>query len=336
MAAELNVHLEEDEEGFQVAPLHKGEPIDAAAFVKLSARKRRQIQKEMVAFQEHMDKAAHDKRQQERHHNRRLQAAEVKAIKSVVEGLVSEVSAWYVADNEPVAQYLTDVTKHILEHHRCFLVGEDAEEGESEETAAETLGLYQVNVLVDRSDEEGAPVVMERVPTPANLCGCLEYRTTKGGLATDHTLIRAGALHKANGGYLLLQLSDVLNQENGWESLKGALRHREVRIESSAGVVEGRQRIAGTMKPKTLPLDLKVVLIGGPDYYYYLKMEDEDFDRLFKIKAEFERAMPRTRKNVARMARVLGRVSREEFAGSRAAFDRADRNGDGVISKRDG
>jgi len=312
VAAKLKVHIEEDEEGFQVAPLVNGEPIDGAVFQKLSAKKKRQIQKNMVAFQEHMDKTAHEKQQLERHHNRRLMAAEVKAIKSVVEGLVGEVASWYVEDNEPVAQYLADVTKHILENHRCFLVGEEAEEGEDDETVGETLGLYQVNVLVDRSDEEGAPVVMERVLSPANLCGCFEYRTTKGGLATDHLLIRAGALHKANGGYLLVQLSDLLTQESAWESLKGALRHREVRIESSVGVAEGRPRIAGAMKPETVPLDVKVVLIGGPDYYYLLKLEDEDFDRLFKIKAEFERAMPRTRENVAKMARFLGRVCLEE------------------------
>ncbi len=312
VAAKLDVHIEEDEEGFQVVPLLKGEPIDGAAFAKLSAKKRRQVQKKMLAFQEHMDNSAHEKRALERHHNRRLMAAEVQAIKSVVEGLIGEVSAWYVEGNEPVAQYLADVTKHILENHRCFLEGEGAEEGEDDDTLQETLSLYQVNVLVDRSDEEGAPVVMERVPTPANLCGCFEYRTTKGGLATDHMLIRPGAMHQANGGYLLLQLSDMMAQESAWDSLKGALRHREVRIESSVGVAEGRPRIAGSLKPETVPLDVKVVLIGGPEYYYMLKMEDEDFDRLFKIKAEFERAIPRTRENVTRMARFLGRVCREE------------------------
>ncbi len=312
VAAKLDVFIEEDEEGFQVAPLLKGEPIDGETFHKLSAKKRQKIQKNMLAFQEHMDKTAHDKRQLERHHNRRLMAAEVKAIKAVVEGLVDEVASWYVEGNEPVARYLADITKHILENHRCFLVGDEAEEGDGEDSVSETLALYQVNVLVDRSDEAGAPVVMERVPNPANLCGCFEYRSTKGGLSTDHTLIREGALHQANGGYLLLQLSDLLTQEGAWESLKGALRHREVRIESSVGLSEGRPRIAGAMKPETVELDVKVVLIGAPEYYYLLKMEDEDFSRLFKIKAEFERAMPRTRENVARMARFLGRVCREE------------------------
>ncbi len=312
VAARLHVRIEEDEEGVQVTPLLKGEPIDAEIFRGLSTRKRNLIQKNMLAFQEHMDKAAHSKRQLERHHNRRLQAAEVQAIKPVVEGLVGEVASWYQDAGEAVARYLADVTKHILANHRCFLEGEDAEEGDGEESVSETLGLYQVNVLVDRSDEEGAPVVLERVPTPANLCGCFEYRSAQGGLSTDHTLIRGGALHQANGGYLLLQLSDLLSQEGAWESLKGALRHREVRIDSSVGPAEGRPRIAGAMKPQTVPLDVKVVLIGPPEYYYLLKMEDEGFSRLFKVKAEFEASMPRTRENVTRMAEFLGRVCREE------------------------
>ncbi|MFH2005873.1 MAG: ATP-binding protein [bacterium] len=312
VAKKLGVRIDEDEESFRVAPLVNGEPIEREQFEKLPNKERQQIKKNMVAFQEHLDKIGNQRRQIERSHTQKLLAAEVKAIRPVVDGLVAEVAAWYQGGDNGVAQFLEDVTKHILENHRAFLPNDDPEEGDPEEVLNERHRLYRVNVLVDRTDQKGAPVVMERLPNPDNLCGYFEYHTTKGGLATDHLLIRPGALHQANGGYLLLQVTDVLAQENAWASLKGAVRHREIRIERGAGMAEGPTRIAGAMKPATVPLDVKVVLVGSGEFYYLLKMEDEDFGRLFKIKAEFESSMPRSRENVDHMARFVGRVCEEE------------------------
>jgi len=150
------------------------------------------------------------------------------------------------------------------------------------------------------------------VPAAGNLCGVFEYRETPGGLITDHTMIRGGALHQANGGYLIIQASDLLTQENAWQSLKRALRHKEIRIEEGMGPSELRPRLAGALKPSAVPLNVKVILVGGYDIYFALKTEDEEFQRLFKILADFEPSMPRTRENVVKLAKFCGQVCREE------------------------
>lgn len=320
-AARLGVRIEEDEGELRVIPLLDGEPLSQKSYESLSSARRQRIQKNMLAFQEHLERNAYGKRMLERRTSERLREAEVRAIAPVVDQLIREVSRVY-RGLEPVETYLAQVRQHVLDNHRDFLSEEEAAladgvvadglEGE-EAVLGSRRRLFQVNVVVDRSGERGAPVVTERLPTAENLTGYYEYRSESGGLTTDHTLIRAGALHRAHGGYLLLQASDLFSQEGAWDCLKGALRHREVRMEAPGGASgEGRPRIVGAMRPESVDLDVKVILVGSDDYYYAVKLQDEDFDRLFKIKAEFEPSMPRTRENVHRLARFLGQVCQEE------------------------
>jgi predicted ATP-dependent protease len=125
-------------------------------------------------------------------------------------------------------------------------------------------------------------------------------------------MIRPGALHMANGGYLLIQAGDLLTQENSWTSLKRALRHKEARIEDGTSISDGRPRLAGLLKPGSVALNVKVILIGSVETYYWFKAEDEDFERLFKIKADFEPSMLRSRNSVMNLAKFLGRVCSEE------------------------
>jgi lon-related putative ATP-dependent protease len=315
-AARLDLRLEEEEDGLHMVPLLNGKPFHQEAYEKLSASKRRRIEGNMVAFQEHLEAYSYRRRQLELEHHERLLAAEMRAIRPLVKGVIEPLLERYRRFGEEVTRYLKAVQEHILSNHRIFLPMEEVENGETdeepEERSAETLRIYQVNVVVDRTEQQGSPVIVEQVPSPTNLCGYFEYRADQGRLATDHTMIRAGALHQANGGYLLLQMSDLLMHENSWDSLKRALRHKHVRIEEEAGLGEGKVRIAGTLKPGSVPLRAKVILIGGIDLYYLLKIEDENFGRLFKVMAEFEGSMQRTRPNVIRMARFLGQVCREE------------------------
>ncbi|MBW2277750.1 MAG: Lon protease family protein [Deltaproteobacteria bacterium] len=215
-----------------------------------------------------------------------------------------------------VIEFLDEVRDHVIQNHRIFVTEEDrsADDAECDATTQTTDPriLLHVNTVVDRSREEGAPVIVERVPSASNLCGCFEYRETAGGLVTDHTMIRAGALHQANGGYLLLQAGDLLNQEGAWDCLKRALRHKEIRIEEGMGLGDQRPRLAGALKPGPTGLKVKVILIGNYDFYYTLKLEDEDFQRLFKILADFEPSMARSKANVGKLSQFLGQVCVEE------------------------
>ncbi len=323
-AQRLELRIEEDADTLHVIPLHEGEPLDPEAYQALSAAKRRRIEQAMVAFQEHLDAYAYQRRQLELEHNARVSEVEMRAVKPVVRSALEDLQR-YRRFGDSVAEFLGEVEEHMVENYRAFLPSDSEEaapEGESEPdgdtlritgaAAVTEHRIYRVNVIVDRTGQTCAPVVVEQVPNAANLCGCYEYRPDKGRLFTDHLMIRPGALHQANGGYLLLQITEVVTHENAWDCLKRSLRHKNIRVEEEVTVSEGRNRIAGAMKPDPVPLKVKVILVGSNEAYYILKVEDEDFDRLFKVKAEFESSMPRSRENVVKLARFLGQVCREE------------------------
>jgi lon-related putative ATP-dependent protease len=314
-AKRLDLLIEENEDDLRVVAVVNGQPLDQDGFDSLSNAKRRRIEANMLAFQEHLEAFSYGRRQLERDHRERLLEAQQRAVAPLVKELIDEVATRYRRFNPTVIEYLTEVKESIIENHQSFMLLEETDtdgEVEAEATPPEQHHTYRVNVIVDGTNASGAPVIIERVPNAANLCGYFEYRETQGGLVTDHTMIRAGALHQANGGYLLLQCGDLLSHENAWGSLKRALRHKEIRVEEGLGSPEGRPRIAGMMKPGVAPLNLKVILVGSYETYYFLKIEDEEFGRLFKIKADFEPSMARTKTNVIHVARFLGKVCDEE------------------------
>ncbi len=316
-ARRLGLEIEGREGDLRVVPLYHGKPVDEEAMFSLPARVRRQLEKKILGFHAHAESLSYNRRLLEREHEQRLLEAEIRAITPLVEELIGELAARFCEASPAVGDYLDQVREHTLENHRHFLPREDrATEDEGDagglSDAPDPRTVYVVNVAVDRSGQDGAPMVVERLPSAANLCGYLEYRETPDGLVTDHSMIRAGALHRANGGFLVIQASELLAQEGAWESLKRALRHKEIRVPEGSGGGELRQRRAGALKPGAVPLDVKVILIGSHEQYYTLQLEDEDFQRLFKVLADFEPSMPRTRENVLALSRFAGQVCREE------------------------
>jgi predicted ATP-dependent protease len=313
-AEALGLQIQEDDNNLRVLPVKDGQPLSKEEYEQLPRTRRRKIQSAVVAFQQHLDAYAYGRRQLERQHSERMTAAEVRAITPIVTEALDELTSRYKRFDGGVAEFLAEMRAHILENHRTFLPPEESAEEpvEIDKENTEPHRIYQVNVVVDRTDQKGAPVIKERVPSSSNLCGYFEYRSASGGLMTDHNLIRAGALHQANGGYLLIQATDLMTQDGGWEALKRTLRHQEIRIEEGNEAGEGKTRIAGAMKPGSVDVSVKVIVVGAPELYYYLKLEDPDFGRLFKVKAEFEPSMPLTRENVLRFARFLGTIVREE------------------------
>lgn len=154
-------------------------------------------------------------------------------------------------------------------------------------------------------------MVVEKEPTLPHIFGYIEYQETSLGLATDHTLLRPGSLHRANGGYLILQANDLLRSADVWSNFKRALRHREVRMQDPHADPE-KPRLYGTVRPLEIPLDLKVILIGSAESYYQLVSQDEDFDRIFKVKAEFEAWVPRDDQHEREYGLFVQRICQEE------------------------
>ncbi len=318
-AAGLGLRIEEEGENIRVVAMKDDSPLDEETFAKLPAKERNRIEAKLMAFQEHLDSFTYSRRQLERNHRKRMLDAEIRMVTPIVTDLINEVSAKYKRYNVDLSNFLAEVKESVLENHRAFWHPEEETRRENPEEddpveppPIDPHRVYHVNVVVDRTNQKGAPVVVERVPSAANLAGYFEYREAQGGLVTDHTMIRGGALHRASGGYLLLQAGELLSNESAWDCLKRALRHKEVRVDDGLGLMEGRTRIAGMMKPGAAPIHLKVILVGSHDAYYFLKMEDEEFGRLFKIKADFETSMARTKFTVMQTAQFLGKVCKEE------------------------
>jgi lon-related putative ATP-dependent protease len=321
VASRLGLGLEEADGILRIVPRWRGKTLDEAGLQALSSRARKRIEEKILEFQKNADSFGYAQRQLERDHDVRLLAAEMRAVTPLVEELLSEMSARYRGFGDDLTEYLDQVREHMVQNHRSFLTEEERREdaagpsgleSESSHQDQDPRILYRVNVIVDRSQDSGAPVIVERVPAASNLCGLFEYRESPGGLVTDHTMIRAGSLHQANGGYLLIQAADLFGQENSWPSLKRALRHKEVRIEEGLAMGETRPRLAGALKPGPVPLNVKVILVGSHETYYLFKMEDDDFSRLFKVLADFESSMPRNERNVGKLAQFAGQVCDEE------------------------
>ncbi|OPZ93225.1 MAG: Lon protease [candidate division TA06 bacterium ADurb.Bin417] len=216
------------------------------------------------------------------------------------------------AELPEVAAHLDQVRQQLLDHIHDFMEKEEAEvvPGLKLPTQPPSFLPYQVNLLVDNSQAQGAPVVWESNPTYFNLVGRQEYRPHLGSFLTDFTLIKAGALHRANGGFLILQANDLFYNYFSWAALKRCLKNRAIRIEDLA---EQFHLISTTVsRPEPIPLETKLVLIGNPYIYQMLFAWDEDFSRLFKVKADFDHRIERNPGGIKQYAAFVSRHCREK------------------------
>ncbi|UCV01725.1 Lon protease family protein [Dechloromonas denitrificans] len=245
------------------------------------------------------------------------------AIRSAAGHLFEDIRAAYL-DLPDVLAFLATVEADVIE------TGDPLSDGRPEDPDSDTLRFtstisvqrYQVNLLVDNAGSKGQPVVFENLPTFPNLVGRVEHEAHMGALFSNFTLIRAGALHRANGGYLVLDASKLLSQPYAWEGLKRALQTGQVAIES-IGDIYG---VISTLRlqPEPIPLKVKVVLIGEPILYYLLAELDPEFAGLFKVAADFEVHIPRSAANSSLLARHLATQARQSGLKplTRAALER--------------
>jgi predicted ATP-dependent protease len=299
--------------GVGMAPLRDGEVIEPEEFEKLPGREQERFKAEMVAVQQELQDALGTLPREARRHRDEMRRLDRLVTASATGHLVDEVRARW-ADVPAVLEYLADVEKDVVDNVEDFL---PAPEGASAVKAL--LGgradkrparRYQVNVLVTRTSETGAPVVYEDHPTHANLVGRVEYVAELGNLVTDFTMIQAGALHRANGGYLIVDARRLLLQPLAWDELKRALRSKVIRIESVGQALS--LTATASLEPEPIPLEAKVVLLGERYLYYMLSQLDPEFPELFKVAADFEEEIERTAEGEQLYARLLGTFARRE------------------------
>ncbi len=314
----LSVRREEDR--LMVVPLLNNEPLDSEAYSQLPDDTRADIERGAAALHESFADFERERLRIAKKAFKKRQDQERRLIKPIVKQLIDALKeSFKEIQSEQLNHYFDQVSANIIEQYRNFLPEEEYEPGsaddnanplEEEEGEVDKLLEYKVNVLVDRHRQQGAPVIFESNPTSGNIMGYLEYKEIRGALKAEHTSIRAGALHKANGGYLVIQIQDIASHPTAWDNLKKALRLKMIQIDDNSE--DGRPKIVGSIHPSPIPLQTKVVLIGTPETYYLLKTQDEEFSRLFKVKADFSYSVPRNKKNLLLLAKFMAKVCKEE------------------------
>ncbi|NIR42634.1 MAG: AAA family ATPase [Gemmatimonadetes bacterium] len=292
MEEERYVSLTQTPAGYVVAPALGNEPIDEKRFQTLPEEQREEILARRREMEKVFAEVQRQAREFERQAQRRVIDLQRSAAHDVVAHCVGEVKARW--ENVPaVLHYLNRMAEDIVRNAERFAEGDDASssQGRQPGEAEDPTLRYKVNVIVCHEPDSGAPVVREDNPTYHNLIGRIEHRVEFGTMVADYSQITAGAIHQANGGYLLLDATDLLQKPIAWTALKNALRTGSIRLEE---IIEYTSLIATTtLKPEPIPLSCRIILIGDPYTYYMLHAYDEDFRELFKVRADFSTYMDR-------------------------------------------
>ena len=300
--------------GLLVVPVVGGKLLSEEEFVKLTPQQREELSKSQQQYQSLLDQAVRQAKAVDKTAQEALQKADRQVALYAIQDRFLEMKEKYTGVEE-IPEHLDVVQEDILASLQDFRPQEEPPQpgpgGMPAAAARKPAGRkYAVNVLVDHSATRGAPVVLERNPTYLNLFGRIEQEAQFGALVTDFTMIRAGSLHLANGGYLVLPAEEVLRNPLAWESLKRALMNKEIVIED-AGDKLGLM-VTKSLRPEPIPLNVKVILVGRPDIYQLLLAYDEHFTELFKVKADFDTQMPRNGENTRNYTGFVARLCKNE------------------------
>lgn len=285
--------------GIETIPVMDGRPLTERDYSKLNENERQEIEGRRSELEPEVLDFARKVRAIDKDMSEQLESLRNSIGEQIIKALITPLVEEY-AEFPEILEYLDQVTEDVKENLLEF-VEEDSSPGSSEEALysiedRDKFTKYKVNVFVDNSKSEQAPVIIENNPTYYNLFGKIEKNVEHGMYLTDFTMIKAGSIHKANGGYLVLNAIDIFRTGNIWESLKRILRNRKGFIEDM-GEQYSLLPTSG-LRPDPVPLELKVILIGTDEIYHMLYQEDEEFQKIFKIKADFDFKMERSPENV--------------------------------------
>jgi len=304
-AEDLNFAIARTQQGFAVAPIKDGQVMEPNQLSQLTEEEQAQIKESEGAVRDLLRQSMRRFRDVEKEAQENLDKLERDNAESVVSHAMYDLMRSF-REVQPAKDYLNEVKADILDHLDEFKP-DVADEREPQmvtpgrtENAYPFTHRYKVNVLVDNSDVEGAPVVREDYPTYRNLLGRMDHEASFGTLVTHFTRFHAGSLHEANGGYLVLDAEELLRYPQAWEGLKRALRIKQLRLEEPYEQFKSQSLVS--MQPDAIPLDVKVVMIGAPHVYYLLQTHDADFPELFKVAAEFRRSMNRSERSLTAFA----------------------------------
>lgn len=311
-ADESGFALMQTPQGIMFAPVIDGEMVTPAMFKEFSDEKRQEIDSKREALQTEMRETMRLIRQLQTKMRDTLRQLDRKIVGEAIKHLLDTLREKY-GDCPDVLTYLDALYDDLLDN-----VQDLKQLGHSDQTSQPTsiatlmasqspsLDHYRVNLIVDNSDTSGAPVIMENNPSYHNLLGRIDHEVQLGALVTDHTMIKPGALHRANGGYLMVEARDILTKPFAWDALKSALKSKAINI-----VMMGQDYqsvTTRTLEPEPIPLDVKVVITGNPLLYYLLHELDEEFQELFKVKVDFATQMDWSDESAQQYAQFIGHI----------------------------
>lgn len=311
-AEKYQIGLAQTPQGIVIVPLRDGTALTPEQFEQLPESERREIKEKSEALGEQLRKHMEAAPEWHREHHRRLRELEREVTAGAVRHLIEERRAAY-SDCPQVLDHLAKVEADLVENAGNLFRADSPLSiipGLEKAESRSRLDRYDVNVIVDGRSLTGAPVVYESNPTYQNLIGDIDNIAHFGMLSTDFTMVRGGALHAANGGFLILDVERLLSQPFAWDALKHALFERRMRIEPLA------QRLSlistRTLEPEPIPLEVRVVLIGTRLLYHLLCEYDNEFAELFKVAADFDDTIDRTTENLSLYARLVAGAARRE------------------------
>ncbi len=307
---ELSLKIQPSSMGFQTVPLKDNQPLSQEAFEKLSESERAAIRQNIQRMEATIAETIRQMTRLDLKAQKLLHQLDRDVAKFVIEQYIKEMKDAYRGFPQ-IKKYLDSVAKDIISNTSFFVEDSHAPEEQRESFQEDLFMRYRVNVVVDNSELKGAPVIHETNPTYNNLIGRIEkYPIQGGGYVTDFTMIKAGSLLKANGGYLMADAQDILRNPFVYEALKRSLRNACLRIEDVTELY-GTISIV-TLRPQPIPLQLKVVLIGWNRVYQMLAHFDDDFSRIFKVRADFDFRTDARGRVVNQYARFIKKVLDEE------------------------
>lgn len=305
-ASKYNFEVKAAQNGIYMMPVVNGQAIEEEEFEKLDEDIKKQYEEKSVIVQEQIMNVIGKIKEIERLSDKKIAEWQSNVALLTVNVHINYLKSRYKR-NKKINAFLNDVKEDVLKNIPVFL--EDNEKQPSNQQQGPTIKKpdpclnYRVNLFIDNSNKEGAPVIMDSNYSYQNIFGTLEYENYFGSLKTDHTMLKPGLMQQANGGYIMFQAKDLLANSLCYETLKKALRTKELGIENVADQRSSMTLVS--LKPEPIPLDLKVILIGNSNIYQTLLAVDSDFRKLFKIKVEFEESAEITDENLNRLAQIV-------------------------------
>src|SRR3972149_286067 len=313
-AEALGFGLVKTASGFMIIPMLRGKPLEPKGFEALDEDAKRQVNLKGEEVQKDMAATHRRVREMERGAKDRLDALDREVATSAVDHLIEEVKERYT-DHPEAQAHFEAMREDVIAGVDLFRRGQGGASGPAEliammQPGRDPFDRYRVNVLIEQGRDGGAPVVVETHPMCQNLVGRIEHQVHMGALYTNFMMIKGGAFHRANGGFLVLEALELLKQFLAWDQLKRTLKDRRIKIEEPGE--QFRLYSTVTLEPEPIPLDVKVVLIGSPWLYYLLHTFDPEFRELFKVQVEFGEFVARTPENIVAFARLLATCCQEE------------------------